>query len=506
MRIWMVASENGAFKGGKVGGVGDVIRDLPVALAAEGHEVSVFTPAYGVFHRQPGAERVAGLAFGFGGARRRAALFRVPVAGSAVRHFAIEHGCMTAGHPGRIYHDDGPERPFATDAGRFAFFCAAMAAAVEQAAAPPDVLHLHDWHTGLLLALRSFGGRRTRLHATRAVFTIHNLAYQGTRPLAGDPSSLHAWFPRARWPLEAVQDRRYRDCVNPMATAIRLADRISTVSPGYAREILQPSNPGHGFIGGEGLEADLQLAQTQGRLLGILNGCEYPGPRLRRPGWSRLLSAIAAERHLFRGNPGALAVLDELPRRRPPAVLLSIGRVTDQKVALFLQEVSAGVTALEAILRGLGHSGVFIMLGSGEATLEGRLMDIAGRYPNFLFLRGYTEALPGLLYAAGDLFLMPSSFEPCGISQMLAMRAGQPCVAHAVGGLRDTIADGATGFTFGGRTPRAQARQFVARVAGALELRSRQPDRWREIRRAAAAERFTWASAARRYVEELYGH
>lgn len=500
----MVASENGALRGGKVGGIGDVIRDLPLALAARGHEVSVFTPAYGVFNRLPGAQRRGSLRCRFGGASRRAALHQVPVPGSTVRHFAIEHGLMTAGHPGRIYHDDGPERPFATDAGRFAFFCAAIAAAVEQADAPPDVLHLHDWHTGLLLALRRFGGQRTRLHAARAVFTIHNLAYQGTRPLAGDPSSLAAWFPDARWPSAAICDNRYPHCVNPLATAIRLADRVNTVSPGYAQEILQPSDPARGFIGGEGLETDLQAARAEGRLVGILNGCDYSGPRVRRPGWPRLLEAIAAERHLFRGNAGAPETLRNLPRRRPPAVMLSIGRVTDQKMALFLERASGGLTALEAILAGPARETVMIMLGSGEAALERRLVDIAGRHANFLFLRGYAENLPDQLYAAGDLFLMPSSFEPCGISQMLAMRAGQPCVAHAVGGLRDTIEDGVTGFTFGGSTPQAQARRFVAAVARALSMKSGQPERWQGICEAAASRRFTWSSAAKRYAEELY--
>jgi starch synthase len=500
----MVASENGALKGGKVGGIGDVIRDLPLALAARGHEVSVFTPAYGAFNRLPGAQRIAGLHCQFGGSCRRAALHRVPLPGSPVRHFVIEHGLITARHPGRIYHDDGPERPFATDAGRFAFFCAAMAAAVEQAAAPPDVLHLHDWHTGLMLALRRFGGQRTRLQGTRIVFTIHNLAYQGTRPLSGDPSSLEAWFPGARWPSAVVGDTRYRQCVNPLATAIRLADGINTVSPGYAREILRPSDPARGFIGGEGLETDLQAARAEGRLTGILNGCEYPKPRPRRPGWPRLLQAIAAERHLFSGNQEALTTLRNLPRRRPPAVLLSIGRVTDQKMALFLEPAPGGMPALEAILAGPARAGVMIMLGSGEAALERQLMDIAGRHANFLFLKGYAETLPDRLYAAGDLFLMPSSFEPCGISQMLAMRAGQPCVAHAVGGLRDTIEDGVTGFTFGGRTPRAQARQFLAAVARALELRCSQPERWQKIREAAASRRFTWSAAAERYIGDLY--
>jgi len=504
MRIWMAAAENGALRGGKVGGVGDVMRDLPAALVAQGHDVSVLCPAYGVFHRQPGAERAGSIRLAFGGRQRVAALYRLPAQASGVRQFVIEHSLITVGHPGRIYHDDGPHRPFATDAGRFAFFSAALAAWVEQARQPPEVLHLHDWHTGPVLFLRRFDASHRRLRSLRCVFSIHNLAYQGIRPLAGQPSSLESWFPGLAYDRAEVVDPRYPDCVNPMAMGVRLADRINTVSPGYAREILQPSDPDRGFIGGEGLERDLQQAGEAGRLVGILNGCTYPGPVQRRPGWERLRAMIASEPHLFAAYPRVESGLARLPRRRPPVVMLSIGRVTGQKSALFLQEVRPGQTALEAILELPGNDFVFIMLGSGETAMESRLAEIAARADRFLFLRGYSDSLPELLYAGSDLFLMPSSFEPCGISQMLAMRAGTPCVVHAVGGLRDTVRDGINGFSFRGASPTAQGRRFVAAVKRALEMHRNEPGRWKTISEAAATARFTWDAAARRYLSELY--
>jgi starch synthase len=126
------------------------------------------------------------------------------------------------------------------------------------------------------------------------------------------------------------------------------------------------------------------------------------------------------------------------------------------------------------------------------------------RYRNLLFLQGYSDRLAELLYSSGDLFLMPSSYEPCGISQMLAMRAGQPCVVHAVGGLRDTVTH-ERGFPFSGDTPTRQATSFVAAVEGALSLRATDDKAWRQIARAAAAARFEWGSSAARYVSELYG-
>ncbi|MDX1735888.1 MAG: glycogen/starch synthase [Halioglobus sp.] len=504
MLIWMAAAENDALPGGKVGGVGDVMRDLPVALAGEGHEVCVFTPSYGRFHCLPGSRKVASIPIQFGGRRRIAALYQVDAGEPGVTTYVVEHGQITAGHPGKIYFDDGPGDPFASDATRFAFFSAVLAAWAERAEQAPDVIHAHDWHLGPLFLLRRFGKGLTRLRRTRCVFSIHNLAYQGIRPFEGHRSSVRAWFPGLRFTKKTVVDPRYSDCVNLMAAAIRLADGINTVSPGYARDILCPSDPASGFIGGEGLEDDLRQSEIDGRLSGILNGCVYPGPGGRRPGWERLLKAIAEVPGLVTGH--SRKRLDRLAKRRPPAVLTSIGRITGQKTTLFLQPVSNDETALDAILRQHGQDAVFIMLGSGDPAMERQLEEMAASHENFLFLRGYAESLSHLLYKAGDLFLMPSSFEPCGISQMLAMREGQPCVVHAVGGLRDTVRDGVTGFQFRGSSQRAQARQFVAAVASALALKQDDPSRWRKICECAAQQRFTWEDAARQYLVRLYAN
>jgi starch synthase len=506
MLIWMAAAENGALRGGKVGGIGDVLRELPLALAQEGHEVSVFSPAYGRFHLEAGSRRVGTAEFDFSGRRRRAAVYRLDAAHAGIRHFVIEHQMMTVGQPGRIYHDDGPDDPFATDAGRFAFFSAALAAWIERTDEPPDVLHLHDWHTAPVLMLRRYQDHQRRLRSTHCVFTIHNLSYQGLRPLKGHASSLETWFPTLKYSRRDVGDLRYRDCFNPMAVAIRMADRINTVSPGYAREILRPSDSSHGFIGGEGLEKELQDADRHQRLLGILNGCDYGRKRPRGQGWKPMLEAIGAEAGVFRNTKQVLDTLKAWPRRRPGTVMLSIGRVTDQKIALLLAPLGSGITALEDLLLNHQDEGVVIILGSGDRLMEQQLERIAEEHENFLFLCGYTEALPEMLYASCDLFLMPSTFEPCGISQMLAMRAGQPVVAHAVGGLRDTIEDGATGFLFGGSSTRAQAREFVVATKKALECRKNNAAQWRSICDAAAGQRFTWTLAAQRYADELYAH
>ncbi len=502
--IWLVAAENGALPGGKVGGVGDVLHHLPLALAEQGLRVRVVTPAYGVLHRLPGARRHRRVALSFGGRPRRAAVFRLGPDRAPVEQFVIEHALLRPRGPGRIYDADPPGEAYATDAGKFAFFNAAVAAWVEQANTAPDVLHLHDWHAGLLPALRARAPRNGALARVRMVFTIHNLAYQGIRPQAGHRSSLQAWFPGAQRLRAAQADPRYPDCVNFMASAISAADVLNTVSPSYAREILEPPDPRTGAGGGEGLESLLQAAFAAGRLSGILNGCDYPEPPPRPVAWPRLRAAIRNDSRLLAANPAARRLLERLGATPPDPLLISIGRVVGQKVDLFLQAIDHDRSALEAVLDEIAPGGLFIMLGSGEPGLERRLTDIAARRDNFLFLRGYAEGLADALYASGDLFLMPSRFEPCGISQMLAMRAGQPCVVHAVGGLRDTVTEGATGFCFEGGGPGRQARAFVAAVRRALALRHDSPAQWQALREAARAERFTWARSAAAYIEQLY--
>ncbi len=511
--VLFLAAENGALLNGKVGGLGDVIRDLPLALTARGWKVAVMTPAYGMFADLPGARKQAEISASFAGSKHEVALVEVPSEVSGVRHFVLDHALFAPHGPGRIYTDDPGEGPFATDATKFAFFCMASCVVLAKGALPkPDVLHLHDWQSALVLLLRRYAQGFAALKKIRTVLTIHNLAMQGVRPLVSDASSLASWFPDLDYETAVVADPRWPDCVNPLAVGIRLADALNTVSPTYAREILAPSDPARGYSGGEGLERELRAAKDAGRLSGILNGCTYSSRRVSKRGWRKLVGTIQRELTNWIAReprlPSAHYLADKrvraLPKSRPAALLTSIGRLTDQKVRLFLQPTPKGQAALETILEGLGSDGLFIMTGSGDLEYERHFTELAGRHENFLFLNGYSDVLAETLYAAGDLFLMPSSFEPCGISQMLAMRAGQPCVVHGVGGLKDTVEDGVNGFVFTGGTPAEQAEVFVATVTSALALRESSSKRWEGLRRAAAAARFDWNSSAAAYEKIVY--
>ncbi len=471
----------------------------------------MITPGYGMFTQLPGARVVDTLAVPFAGAMEEVEVFELGPDSAAVRQIALESPKFSPLGPKQVYCDVPGEGPYATDATKFALFGAAVATWVRDQATAPDVVHLHDWHAAFYCLLRSFAPDYEALSEIRTVFTIHNLAYQGTRPLDGHASSLAAWFPGLPYDFTLVRDPAHWDCINPMALAIRTADRVSTVSPSYAWEILRPSDPQHGFVGGEGLEVQLANAARAGRLVGILNGCEYGPPTGRRPGWQRMLSIALEQATQWQKkdpkNPlHALAKerIEALPQRRPADVLVSIGRLVRQKVLLFLEELDDGRTALEHIVDDLGSNGVFFLLGSGEPALEARVAAIARKLDRLVFLRGYSETLADPLYRGGDLFLMPSSFEPCGISQMLAMRAAQPVVAHAVGGLCDTIEDNHTGFLFGGPTPREQAQNFVATVRRATEIKAADNERWQNLCIRAASRRFDWESAARATSEKLY--
>ena len=488
------------------------MRDLPLALDRLGCRVTVATPSYGSLHRVDGATRVGTVDADFGGRIETVDAWHVPGAARGVINLVFDHPLFAAHGEGRIYFGDEPERPFATDATKFALFCAAAAAWVAAAAERPDAVHLHDWHAALYLLFARFGPDSAVLGSIPTVFTIHNLSYQGTRPLRGDESSLESWFPGLRPDIDAIVDPEHSNCVNPMATAIRLADRVSTVSATYADEICSPSDEAAGFIGGEGLEDLLANARDEGRLVGILNGCEYDLPRARRPGWLRLLGMLEAQLHDWQQRDPdneahmlARQRIGEFPKRRPRHLLTSIGRLVAQKATLLLLDAENGESPLQALSEELGRSAVIVILGSGEPDFERRMLEVAHRCPNILFLNGYSELLSDPLYAAGDLFLMPSSFEPCGISQMLAMRSGQPCVVHGVGGLRDTVEHGVTGFVFGGATSRDQARQFTATTLAALEQRTSDPAGWKVMCDSARAQRFSWELSAKRTIRELYG-
>ena len=245
---------------------------------------------------------------------------------------------------------------------------------------------------------------------------------------------------------------------------------------------------------GNGLE---DLLQARGdRLVGVLNGVDYD---TWSPERDRYIPHRFSANRMDGKRKNKRYVLEQLGLRDTDAPLIGlISRLTSQK----------GFDLCIPVLPELLATRDFrlLALGSGESRYEEFLWFLQQRFPDKVcFYRGYNEELAHLIEAGADLFLMPSSFEPCGISQMLAMRGGQPCVVHGVGGLRDTVEDGVTGFVFDGHSPDEQARGFVATTHRALQLRANDPIAWQDICRQAAAQRFDWASSAEQTIKTLYG-
>lgn len=519
-RVLMLAAEHGGLPGGKVGGIGDVIEQLPQALVAAGVPVDVLLPSYGVYQEMPGAMLRSRQSVEFAGSEQQVELYELPLLNGA--------GCWVIHHPifgappGQIYHHDADDQPFATDANIYALFCAAAAELLVARALPvPEVVHLHDWHTGTFAVLAR---NHPQLAHLGLVYTVHNLAMQGTRPLSSHASSLGGWFPHLELSIKDLCDPRYPDCYNPMRAGITLADKVHVVSPSYAQEVLESNDPAVGLHGGEGLEFDLVARAEEGNLHGILNGCDYDAQWINATadvadaeGFAQqrqnLLRTLESTLARWFADNDALRSCDYLARETLAELrstlagrflVTSVGRITEQKLGLLLHCGHTGrTTLLDRLLGILGDRGALVLLGTGDAALERILVEHAARHKNLVFLRGYSDQVAQALYAAGDLFLMPSLFEPCGISQLLAMSAGQPPLVHAVGGLQDTVTDGLDGFQFAGEDLDEKATNCAEALQRALRLYGTARD-WRELRKQASAKRVTWSSAARAYIEQLY--
>ncbi len=510
----MAAAENDILPRGKVGGIGDVIRDVPKFLAQQNVHVDVIIPSYQFQTTANQSRFELTLNVPFNHDIKQVKLFEiVDKQTKNVKQWVLDHPDFCVGKPGQIYFDDGPDKPFCSDANKFSLFSAAICELVATVWFNQiDVLHLHDWHTAFVPVLREYQPRYHKLHSKKIVYTIHNLAIQGTRPLHGDESSLQLWFPDLDYQTSVINDPRYQHCINPTRAAINLADAVHVVSPTYAKEIMRASDHEHGFVGGEYLENDLSNANAEQRLFGFINGCDYDVQLPQKKKQADLLAKIANTITNLKNNAPSetvhqlgltcCAAWQQNPSDGP--LLVSIGRMTEQKVKLLL--ISNGdelvIDSVASLLA--DHNARLIILGSGDPLIEQQLTGAMERNENLLFINGYCDNLSQDLYVNSDLFLMPSSFEPCGISQMLAMRAGQPCLAHKIGGLADTIVDQKTGYLFTGSTYAAQISDFLNTLTMALVDINSDSERWQGIQLAAKQKRFYWQDSIRSYIESLY--
>jgi starch synthase len=374
-------------------------------------------------------------------------------------------------------HSDYPD-----NAARFAFFTRAALEYVRARGHRPSVFHSHDWQAATLAVWQKLlyaddpvvGGVRT-------VFTIHNLGFQGIFPMS---AAAAAGFPGAVFDIEAME---YWGQVSYLKGGITFSDRVSTVSPTYAREVLTPEL-GFGMDG---------VLRRRGRdFVGILNGLDTTR---WDPATDRFLPVAydtasidagkaAARRELLR----ALG-LPSTAGERPIVGLLS--RMTDQKGFDLIERAAGDLMRLDA---------TWVLLGSGDEPFERQWMQRAATFPDRVAaVIGFEERLAHLITAGSDLFLMPSRFEPCGLNQLHSLRYGTVPVVRATGGLADTVedtADGAgTGVVFGPYTPEA----LVGAVARGLALAAG-GNGWRALRQRGMQQDHSWDVSAREYVK-VYG-
>ncbi|WP_190809607.1 glycogen synthase [Flagellimonas sp. S3867] len=503
-----VAAENDALANCKAGGMGDVVRDVPRQISERGDKVHVVVPSYGRLH-QEGLFKTK-LSFVLRGLKYTAELYEVKPKKEFpnIVHYVLHHPEIEAGDIAHIYHND-PEEPFYTDAVKYFIFSTAVAEAIKKGSfGNLDIIHLHDWHSSLLLFLREYHKEYKNLKDIRIVYTIHNLAIQGIRPFDDNYSSLKNWFPDVVFDYKSLMDYRYQDCINLMAVGIRFADAVHTVSPSYKEDVMLPSSPPE-FIGGEGLEEDLVKANKEGRLVGILNGCNYKNINQEEKGFIYRNTVKAIFRWLqeeskkykadFLAHTGEKIM--EFVDNRPKFIVSSVARLTEQKFYFFKRSPEAFVEILKKLEK---VDGIFMLLGTGAPEYEELFRKLSYEHKNFVFTNGQSENLIDSIYLESDLYFMPSLFEPCGISQMLSMRNGNPCLVHHTGGLKDTVDHMKTGFSFDGATYDEKIKSMLDTFDLAIDIYKNDKPTWKEIQSAAKKKRFTWKKAVDKYYKYLY--
>ncbi len=502
------AAENDGIANCKAGGMGDVVRDVPRQISEKGDKAHVVVPSYGRLHQQ-GVLKTK-LNFSLRGMVYTADLYEVKPKKEYpnVYHYVVHHPEIEAGGIAHIYHDD-PEEPFYTDAIKYFIFCTAVAEAIKKGAfGKLDIVHLHDWHSSLLLFLREYHRGYENLRKIRFVYSIHNLAIQGIRPFEDNYSSLRNWFPDIPFDEKGLIDYRYQDCINLMAVGIRLADAVHTVSPSYKEDVMKPSSPPE-FIGGEGLEKDLQQADKENRLFGILNGCNYKNINVEEKGQiyrntvKALFSWLQEESKKYKADFLAHTgeKIMQYVDNEPKFIVSSVARLTEQKFYFFKRSPEAFVAILKKLEK---IDGIFILLGTGAPEYEELFRDISYKHKNFIFTNGQSENLIDSMYLESNLYFMPSLFEPCGISQMLSMRNGNPCLVHHTGGLIDTVKHMKTGFGFDGDSYDQKIKNMLSTFDIALDIFVNDKPTWKKIQTNAKKARFTWQKSVDEYYKVLY--
>ena len=470
MKILFVAAEGAPFS--KTGGLGDVIGALPKSLVKAGHEVAVILPYYDMVEAKFGDQIEDVLQFEvYVGWRRQFCGIKKTVLNGVTFYFIDNQYYFFRGH---VYGDFD-------DGERFAFFQLAALEAMERIGFIPDVLHAHDYHTAMIPFLLKEKYRWIQAYQNiKTVLTIHNLEFQGQF----SEGMLWDLF-RVGFERYADGTVRWNDCLNWMKAGILYADRVSTVSPSYAYEIMTTEF---------GCGLDQILRMESGKLSGIVNGIDTD---LYNPETDPLLDYHFNKSDLS-GKAQNKAKLQEklgLPVRPDVPMIGIVSRLTRQK---------GFDVVVEGLHRMLQEDVQIVLLGTGDPGFEQAFSWFGQVFPDKLSANiTFDVKLAQEIYAACDIFLMPSRFEPCGLSQMMAMRYGTLPLVHEVGGLRDTVQpfnpiDGTgTGFSFNNLT----SYWLNWALQTALDVYYNHPDVWKKLQVQAMECDFSWDTACQSYLD-----
>ena len=470
MKVLYTASEAVPFC--KTGGLADVAGSLPPALAAQGVETAVILPLYRRV-KERFADQLTFLCYDYVDLAWRHAYCGL---------FSLKKDGVTWYFLDNEQYFGRPELYGCADDGeRFGFFSRAVVKMLDHLDFWPDVIHCNDWQTALIpIYLKDDGVREERYRSVRTVLTIHNIEYQGRY----DPYCLGDLFGLDRGWVDDGTLLLDGD-LNLLKGAILTADAVNAVSPTYAQELKNPYFA-HRM---EGI-----LTQCGYKLSGVLNGIDM---KLYDPAADPRIAANYTAEDVS-GKAADKAALQKALGLRPEPetpIIAMVSRLVTHKGLDLIREVMGDIMELPV---------QFVLLGSGDAAYEDFFRHAAERWPERMSIRlGYDEALSMAIYAGADLFLMPSRSEPCGLSQMIAMRYGTVPIVRETGGLKDTVQpyeawrDAGTGFTFANYS----SADMLHVIREAVYLYKDYPDAFARLRRRAMERDFSWNRSAGDYLK-----
>lgn len=488
MKVFYIAAECKPFS--KVGGVGDVAGELPPALKEQGIDVEIVTPLYGTvnsgfYEKKPEKEFQIPFRNEYGiNCIESVSIHRGELKGVPV-HF-VGNTTYFEGKYSRPYiYSAGI--PFFDDVLRFSFFSEACLRLIQEN--KPDIVHINDWVLGYL-----FGRMAMEKIPSKRVLTVHNIGYQGNigqdnvqnwqiSKILADPAVGHLF----------VDLHEEWNSVNALRLAMELSHKINTVSPNYCLEITKPEDPAGYFEGGKGLQDVAKKFHQEGKLVGILNGFEYASDPTEET-FARALKTKADMRSVLTrdfADPGAF-------------LLGFVGRAVEQKFKL-LAETLEGKSILEQILDSTDTN--LAIVASGIPEYEAFLGNFSDRNDCSVSIL-FNKEKAGQVSTGCDVFLMPSLFEPCGITQMESLSHATPPLVRWTGGLADTVRphtdERGTGFGFNGAKREEILRNLIRTAMEARDLWMNRKDRFQELQRNGFNTRFLWSDTAKEYIDKLY--